>query len=235
MVQKCLPVCTPDVPEVCHEHSLTQGSHHGLCLRACRFRIAAMDMRGHGETVTDDDADLSAATLVQARRPACMQMLPVAFLMQLTAYHKNNNIYIPLHLAKPIMHSIRACECISRLYTVRQPKAATIYLVCGRAQDAAAVWAALYGEEQAPTVLVGHSAGGAVAVRLAADPQVAWPAEARQELILNVQPTYGFAFWEAAFHNCRRAPSPCWVPGAWHSPMLQSPAAVNPSLSVACP
>ena len=34
------------------------------------------------------------------------------------------------------------------------------------------MWAALYGEEQAPTVLVGHSAGGAVAVRLAADPQV---------------------------------------------------------------
>lgn len=34
------------------------------------------------------------------------------------------------------------------------------------------MWAALYGEEQASTVLVGHSAGGAVAVRLAADPQV---------------------------------------------------------------
>ena len=34
------------------------------------------------------------------------------------------------------------------------------------------MWAALYGEEQASTVMVGHSAGGAVAVRLAADPQV---------------------------------------------------------------
>ena len=43
-----------------------------------RFRIAAMDMRGHGETVTDDDADLSAATLVQARRPSCIELLPVA-------------------------------------------------------------------------------------------------------------------------------------------------------------
>ena len=43
-----------------------------------RFRIAAMDMRGHGETVTDDDADLSAATLVQARRPSCTELLPVA-------------------------------------------------------------------------------------------------------------------------------------------------------------
>ncbi|KAK9838122.1 hypothetical protein WJX81_002596 [Elliptochloris bilobata] len=66
------------------------------------FRIAAMDMRGHGETTTEDNCDLSAATLVQ---------------------------------------------------------------------DAAAVWAALYGEERAPTVLVGHSMGGAVAVRLAAEPQ----------------------------------------------------------------
>lgn len=34
------------------------------------------------------------------------------------------------------------------------------------------MWMALYGAEQAPTLLVGHSMGGAVAVRLAAEPQV---------------------------------------------------------------
>jgi pimeloyl-ACP methyl ester carboxylesterase len=38
-------------------------------------------------------------------------------------------------------------------------------------QDAAALWAELYGAERAPTLLVGHSMGGAVAVRLAAAPQ----------------------------------------------------------------
>lgn len=35
-------------------------------------------------------------------------------------------------------------------------------------QDAIGVWAELYGEEQPPIVLVGHSMGGAVAVRCAA-------------------------------------------------------------------
>lgn len=35
-------------------------------------------------------------------------------------------------------------------------------------QDAIAVWAQLHGEEQPPVVLVGHSMGGAVAVRCAA-------------------------------------------------------------------
>ncbi len=34
-----------------------------------RFRVAALDMRGHGETCTDDDGDLSAATLVQVALP----------------------------------------------------------------------------------------------------------------------------------------------------------------------
>ncbi len=35
-------------------------------------------------------------------------------------------------------------------------------------QDMAALWHALFGVEQAPTVLVGHSMGGAIAVRTAA-------------------------------------------------------------------
>lgn len=72
-----MPACTVGIFEFCHGHSLTLASHHGLGLHACRFRIAAMDMRGHGETVTEDDADLSAATLVQAGCPACMQMLQI--------------------------------------------------------------------------------------------------------------------------------------------------------------
>lgn len=45
-----------------------------------------MDMRGHGETVTEDDADLSAATLVQARRPSCIELLPVALDMHPIEY-----------------------------------------------------------------------------------------------------------------------------------------------------
>lgn len=35
-------------------------------------------------------------------------------------------------------------------------------------QDVIGVWAELYGEEQPPMVLVGHSLGGALAVRCAA-------------------------------------------------------------------
>ena len=34
-------------------------------------------------------------------------------------------------------------------------------------QDAVAVWQAVLGEEQPPTVLVGHSMGGAIATRAA--------------------------------------------------------------------
>lgn len=34
-------------------------------------------------------------------------------------------------------------------------------------QDATAVWQALYGEERPPTVVLGHSMGGAVAVHAA--------------------------------------------------------------------
>ena len=39
----------------------------------CRCRIAALDCRGHGDTTTEDDADLSADTLCQVlyhRRPS---------------------------------------------------------------------------------------------------------------------------------------------------------------------
>ena len=42
------------------------------------------------------------------------------------------------------------------------------YRLCLCLQDAIAVWAALCGKEQPPVVLVGHSMGGAVAVRAAA-------------------------------------------------------------------
>lgn len=35
-------------------------------------------------------------------------------------------------------------------------------------QDSVAVWAELYREEQPPIILVGHSMGGAVAVKCAA-------------------------------------------------------------------
>ncbi|BDA49543.1 Protein phosphatase methylesterase 1 [Coccomyxa sp. Obi] len=59
-----------------------------------RYRLVALDMRGHGETITHDDLDLSSTTL---------------------------------------------------------------------SQDAVAVWEALLGEEKAPTVIVGHSMGGAIA------------------------------------------------------------------------
>lgn len=76
-------------------------------LRAnCRYRVVAPDLRGHGETTTSDDGDLSAATL---------------------------------------------------------------------AADVGALWQHLFrgpGADRVPTVLVGHSMGGAVAVWAAAGGQV---------------------------------------------------------------
>jgi len=48
--------------------------------------VAALDMRGHGETRTDDDGDLSAATLVQVALPwVLMEQACVAGCMRSTA------------------------------------------------------------------------------------------------------------------------------------------------------
>ncbi|KAK9801971.1 hypothetical protein WJX73_003978 [Symbiochloris irregularis] len=81
------------------------GGYTGMTWAACArqlasngYRVAAMEMRGHGETTAAPPNDLSLDTLVQ---------------------------------------------------------------------DAIAVWRTLYGEERPPTVVVGHSMGGAVAVHAA--------------------------------------------------------------------
>ncbi len=59
-------VAAENLPEL---RRCTIVSSHGsrfwnfLWCNAGRYRLVALDMRGHGETVTDDDQDLSSDTL----------------------------------------------------------------------------------------------------------------------------------------------------------------------------